>query len=96
MKTFEELYDLLYKQHQKDLYYLYIAMNDWPVEVDSVSEYLSQVKNFLNIEYIDIEILKNKIEIINVIKNAWAVESITGLILFIEHCSQDNVYLYKG
>lgn len=65
--------------------YLHIlnAMNDWPTEVGSVSDYYSKVKNFLSIDEITFKKVKNAIKCKKAKNNSWNLESISELILFL-------------
>ena len=87
--TIDDLIDLIDGNSKENEKYLYLlnAMNDWPNEVDSVSEYYLKVKFFLKIDEITLSkvqraMKKKQIDLIK--NNAWNLESISELILFLK------------
>jgi len=69
----------------KKYQHLLNAINDWPNEVENISEYFNEVKNFLNINSIELGkvISANKKNVFDE-KNAWKHESVSELILFLK------------
>lgn len=71
-----------YKKYEN----LYYAINDWPIEVNTVAEYYDEVLSFLKIDEINLDNIQKavKSKIFNV-QDAWKDESISELILFLKN-----------
>lgn len=67
------------------------SINDWPVEVENVDEYLSKVKIFLRISDLKFEIIKEKLETIDVEGCLWETESLTSLLEIAEINRLENI-----
>jgi hypothetical protein len=59
---------------------LLTAITDWPRSVNTVEEYLDQVKEALQISIIDRHNLEMGIKTLSPGNHSWEIESITGLI----------------
>lgn len=61
------------------------AINDWPNKIDKVEDYFNQVKKFLDVEEIDFKTIKKKKKKLKFTgNNAWELESISELLLFLK------------
>jgi hypothetical protein len=86
----EELIDLVENNHNKmELVHLLNAISDWPCSIDSVYEYFLNVKSFLEIKTISIELINKKMLKIDMLSYVWELESISELILFLEVYKSD-------
>ncbi len=58
------------------------AVNDWPLEVVSIEEYTSHIKEFLNIQNLSLEVLNEKVKTLDFLKYSWEIESLSEFIIF--------------
>lgn len=84
--TLDKLIDLVEGNTEEDNPYSFLlnAINDWPGDIQTYQEYLIEVKSFLEIEQIDIALIRKKIKEGEFSTNIWKIESITGLLKFLE------------
>lgn len=84
MFSLNELYDLsksleVSDKEAKIINALLEAMTDWRNEVNSLEEYIRQVKKFLEIENINVNVLIAKTELLSPLRYAWELKSLTSL-----------------
>ena len=75
-------------RHYQNLLY---AINDWPDEINEVSEYYEAVKEYLNIEAVNIEEIKKAFRLVkHKDSDSWKLESLSELIIFL-NCEKKNL-----
>ena len=59
------------------------AINDWPVEIETVDDYFKEVLGFLGLESSEASLIsiRNRMKPIDIKTNAWRLESIESLLL---------------
>jgi hypothetical protein len=60
------------------------AINDWPVAVNSLEEYIKQIKLFIGNDRIDKTSLQAALEKFHPVQYAWQLESLSNLVLLID------------
>lgn len=79
----EDLYTLkenIDQSEVKSLDCLLQVINDWPNHFDTLEEYLADIRVFLKNKNITIEAIQSKLVTLDPSKNAWEIESLTGLL----------------
>lgn len=87
----DKLIELIDANQHKKYIHLLNAMMDWPIEVETVEDYFNQVKEYLDIEEINTQLIvekKKKIKLI--IGSIWNLESISELLLFLKFNDDEN------
>jgi hypothetical protein len=59
--------------------YLIEAIDDWPSKIDSVDDFLSEIKSFLKIEDLNYESISSKMTELNPAHYAWQLESLSSV-----------------
>lgn len=88
MITVTKLYEILDKESPEALLYkiaerLTEAMNDWPIKVDSVEDFLKKVEEYLGSQ-IDSESLNRALKNLKPQTDAWVIESLSNLKMILE------------
>ena len=79
----EDLYmlkDNIDSSEVKSLDCLLQVVNDWPNSFDTLEEYLADIRIFLETKSITAETIQSKLNTLDASKNAWEMESLTGLL----------------
>lgn len=82
IETLIEIMDMSSENYNK-YENLYNAINDWPIEVNTVDEYFEKVMSFLKINAFSLNNLEKANKAFN-IHATWKHESISELILFLK------------
>ena len=66
------------------------VINDWPNHFDTLEEYLADIRVFLKNKNITIEAIQSKLVTLDPSKNAWEIESLTGLLDLMNNKIREN------
>ncbi|MFY7671184.1 hypothetical protein ACOSP6_08840 [Tenacibaculum sp. MEBiC06402] len=89
----DELIDIIDSNLPESQHYLNLfnAINDWPDEINEVSEYYEAVKEYLNIESENVEEIKKAFRLVkHKDSDFWKLESLCELIIFL-NCEKKNL-----
>jgi hypothetical protein len=67
------------------------SINDWPHEVETLEDFLSQVNKFLGGTNVDVNAMAQKVERLNPLADSWYIESLGGLLAILVEYEYNNL-----